>query len=107
MISENAHECAQHAENIFGFASYRAISPRGYKFLNHFVRVTGDGTWASFVNAGTKEQWMHTHSPNKPKKFKQTFAYQKANGNCFPGHEGSDDGGIYATRDHNKVRSVL
>jgi hypothetical protein len=44
------------------------------EFLNHIVQVTGDETWVSFVNVESKEQskqWMHTHSPNKPKKFKQ------------------------------------
>jgi histone-lysine N-methyltransferase SETMAR len=49
----------------------------GDQFLNHIVRVTGDETWVSFVNVETKEQskqWMHTHSPNKPKKFKQMSA---------------------------------
>jgi hypothetical protein len=58
----------------------------------------------------TKElskQWMHTHSPNKQKKFKQMLsACQKAGGSCFLGKERSADGGIHATRDHN-VRSVL
>jgi hypothetical protein len=37
--------------------------------------VTSDETWVSFANVETKEQakqWMHTHSPNKLKKFKQT-----------------------------------
>jgi hypothetical protein len=46
----------------------------GDEFLNHIVWVTGDETWVSSVNVETKEQskqWMHTHSPNKPKKFKQ------------------------------------
>jgi hypothetical protein len=49
----------------------------GDEFLNHIVRVTGDETWVSFVNVETKGQsklWMHTHSPNKPKKFKQMAA---------------------------------
>jgi hypothetical protein len=39
--------------------------------------VTGDKTWVSFMNVETKEQskqWMHAHSPNKLKKFKQTSA---------------------------------
>jgi hypothetical protein len=34
-------------------------------------------TWVSFVNVETKEQskqWIHTHSPNKPKKFQETSA---------------------------------
>jgi hypothetical protein len=43
------------------------------------------------VNVETKEQskqWMHIHSQNKPKKFKQTlYACQKADGNCFLGQE--------------------
>jgi hypothetical protein len=48
------------------------------------------------------KQWMHTHSPNKTKKFKQTSACQKADGNCFLGQERSVDGGIHAKMDHNK-----
>jgi hypothetical protein len=47
------------------------------EFLNHTLRVTGDETWVSFFSAETKEQskqWMHAHSPNKPKKFKQTLS---------------------------------
>jgi hypothetical protein len=40
---------------------------------------------------------MHTHSPNKPKKFKQLlYACQKADGNCFLGQESSTDDGIHA-----------
>jgi hypothetical protein len=49
----------------------------GDEFLDHIVRLTGDETWASFVNVETEEQskhWMNTHSPNKPRKFKQTFS---------------------------------
>jgi hypothetical protein len=40
------------------------------------------------VNVKTKKQskqWRHMHSPNNPKKLKQTFACQKADGNCFLG----------------------
>jgi hypothetical protein len=63
------------------------------------------------VNVETKEQSkqkMHTHSPNKPKKFKQTLsAYQKADGYCFLGQERSSGGGIHATMDHSNVRSEL
>jgi len=36
--------------------------------------VSGDETWVQLVNAETKEQskqWMHMHSPNKPKKNKR------------------------------------
>jgi hypothetical protein len=46
------------------------------------------------VSAETKEQskqWLHMHSPNKLKKFKQT-ACQKADGNCFLGQKRSADG---------------
>jgi hypothetical protein len=51
---------------------------------------------------------MHTHPPEKPKKFKQTLSVcQKADGNCFLGEERSADGGIHATRNHNNVRNVL
>jgi hypothetical protein len=50
---------------------------------------------------------MQTHSLNKPKKFKQTSACQKADGNCFLELERSADGGIHATGDHNNVTSVL
>jgi hypothetical protein len=43
----------------------------------------GDETWASFVNVETKEQskqWMHTHSPNKPKILnKRRLPCQKKN----------------------------
>jgi hypothetical protein len=47
------------------------------EFPNHIVRVTGDETWVSFVNGeskGQSRQWMHTHSPNKLRKFKQKSA---------------------------------
>jgi hypothetical protein len=43
----------------------------GAECLSHFIQVTGDETWISFLSVETKEQskqWMHTHSPNKPKK---------------------------------------
>jgi hypothetical protein len=58
----------------------------GDEFLNHIVRVAGDITWVSFVNAETKEQskqWIYTHSPNKSKKFKQTLSNRKLTGNVF------------------------
>jgi len=50
----------------------------GYEFLDRIV--TGDETWVQFVNAENKErskEWMHTHSPNKPKKFKRTLSNKK------------------------------
>jgi hypothetical protein len=80
------------------------------EFFNHIVGVTGDESWISFVNVETKEQskqWIHTHSSNKPKKCKQTSAYQKAHSNCFLGQERSADGGIRARRGHNNAKSVL
>jgi hypothetical protein len=62
------------------------------EFLSHIVQVACDETWVSFVNAETKElseQWIHTHSPNRPKKFKQKLsACQKADDCCFLGQEG-------------------
>jgi hypothetical protein len=48
------------------------------EFYSH--NITGGETCVSFVNVETKEQsrqWMHTHSPKKPKKFKQTFSARK------------------------------
>jgi hypothetical protein len=86
MDSENAHRCTENAENVFGFDFLESYHKDGDEFLNHIIQITGDETRVSFVNAETKEQskqWMHTHSPNKSKKFKQTFAYQKADGSCF------------------------
>jgi hypothetical protein len=56
------------------------------EFLNHIIRVTDDEIWILFVDIETKEQskqWMRTHSPNKPKMFKQMSACQKADDNCF------------------------
>ena len=50
----------------------------GGEFLDRIV--TGDETCVKFVNVATKEQsrkWMHTHSPHKPRKFKQSLANRK------------------------------
>jgi len=47
----------------------------GDEFLDRIV--IDDETWVQFVNAETKgqsKQWMHTHSPNKFKKFKLTLS---------------------------------
>jgi hypothetical protein len=55
-------------------------------FLDHIIRVTRDKTWVSFVNIETKEQskqWMHTHSPNKPKKFKHCLPARKLKTTVF------------------------
>jgi len=48
--------------------------------------VTGDETWAQFMHSETKEQskqWMHMHSPNNPKKFKQTLSNKKMMATVF------------------------
>jgi hypothetical protein len=83
----------------------------GSEFLSHILWVTADETWVSFVKFETKEQskqWMHTHSPNKLKMFKQTVSpCQIAEGSCFLGQESSTDGGIHIAGGHNNVRSVL
>jgi hypothetical protein len=58
----------------------------GDEFHNHIVRVIGDETWVSFMNVETKEQskqWMHKHSPNKPKKFKQMLSGRKLMATVF------------------------
>jgi hypothetical protein len=52
----NAHGCAQNAENIFGFDLLGRHYKDGDELLDHNLRVTGDETWVSFVNAETKEQ---------------------------------------------------
>jgi hypothetical protein len=73
------------------------------EFLNHIVGVTGNEIWVSFINTEIKEQskqWMHIHSPNKKKMFKQTLSAHKAS---FLGQDRSADSGIHATRDHNNV----
>jgi len=53
--------------------------------------MTGDKTRVQFVNAETKEhskQWMNTHSPIKPKKFKQTLSNKKMMATVFWDHKG-------------------
>jgi 6-pyruvoyl-tetrahydropterin synthase len=57
------------------------------------------------VNAETKEkskQWMHTHSPKKPKNFKQTLPVTKLMATVF-----WDKKGVLAVRGHNNMRYVL
>ena len=54
------------------------------EFLDRIV--TGDKSCVQFVDAETKEQskqWMHMHSPNKPKKFKQTLSNKKMMATVF------------------------
>jgi hypothetical protein len=86
MGSEYIHWYAQSSEDGFDFLE--RCHKDGDEFLNHTARVKGDETWVSLLNVETKEQskqWMQTHSPNKPKKFKQKSACHKADGNCFLG----------------------
>jgi hypothetical protein len=42
--SENAHECAQNAENGFGFGFFRAIPRVSYELLSRIVPVTCNET---------------------------------------------------------------
>jgi hypothetical protein len=70
--SENFHECTENAKNGFSFDFLGRCHKDSYEFLNHMI--TGDETLVSFENVRTKEQskqWMHTHSPNNLKRFKQ------------------------------------
>jgi L-rhamnose mutarotase len=53
------------------------IHKDGDEFFNHIERVTGDETWVSFETKEQSRQWMHTHSPNKSKRFKQTLSSRK------------------------------
>jgi hypothetical protein len=51
MVSENAHGCAQNAENGF-LERYQKYCD---EFLNHIVNVTGGETRVSFVNDESKK----------------------------------------------------
>jgi hypothetical protein len=55
MGSENAHRCAQNAENGFGFDFLEQYHKDGDEFISHIVRVTGAETWILFVNVETKD----------------------------------------------------
>jgi hypothetical protein len=91
MGSENAHGCPQNSGNGFFFDFSERCHKDGDEFLNHIVRVTSNETWVLSMNVETEssqqsKQWMHTHPPNKPKKFKQTSsACKKADGSCVLG----------------------
>jgi hypothetical protein len=77
------------------------------EFLSHIIRVNlGFHLW--MLKPKSNQSSGYTHTPNKPKKFKQiTYACQKADGNSFLVQEMSADGGIHATRNHSNARSVL
>jgi hypothetical protein len=66
MGSENPQGCEQNAENVFGLDFFRGRPQRWRLIFQSIMRVTGDETWASFVNIETEEQSgsMHTHSLN-------------------------------------------
>ena len=75
-----------------------------FKFI-----VTGDETWVLYDNLETKEQskqWMHTDSPSKPKKFKQTLSKRKTMAS-FLRPKRSVVGGLYAAGDNNNKGSLL
>jgi hypothetical protein len=83
----------------------------GDKSLNHIV--TNDETWVSSVNAETKEQqskqWMHTHSPDKPKMFKQTSA-RKLMATVYKDSDDSDMSNVltmYRTRYIDNCNNVI
>jgi len=72
--------------------------------------VTGDETCVLYDNPETKEQsmqWMHTDSPSKPKKFKQTLSKRKTMATVFLGQKRSAVGGLYAAGDNNNKGSLL
>jgi hypothetical protein len=74
----------------------------------YIIQVTGEETWVSFVSVEPKQQskqWMHTHSPNKVKKFKHFLP--ESLWVSLVGQERSADGGIHAMRDHSNVTSIF
>jgi hypothetical protein len=61
----NGHKMQRMASSLTFLERYHKD---GDQILNCIV--TRDETWLSFVNVESKEQskqWMHTHSPDKPK----------------------------------------
>jgi hypothetical protein len=85
----------------------------GDEILTFILPTTGDKTWVSFVNVETKAQSAviavdaHTFTKQAEELQQKLSACQKADSNCFLGHERSAGIGIHATRDHNNVRSVF
>jgi hypothetical protein len=75
----------------------------------HILQVTVDETWVLFVDVETEKQskqWMLTHSPDKPKRCKQTLFARKPMVASFPGPERSAEGGIHATKGHSYVKCI-
>jgi hypothetical protein len=56
MGSEYAHGCTQNAVNGVGFDLFQRYHKDGDEFLNHFIPVTTDETWVSFVKVKAKKQ---------------------------------------------------
>ena len=84
MGAKNAHWCSQNTKKGVGFDFLQCYHDEGDEFLDK--TVTGDETCIKFVNVETKErsrQWMHTHSLNKPRKFKQSLANGKLMATVF------------------------
>jgi hypothetical protein len=114
MDSENAHGWVQNAENNFSFDFLEWYHKGGTEFLNHIVPATGDEAWVSFVNAETKEQskkWMHTHSQNQPKNFKQTFSARKLMATVFWDRKGVQQGNtimskVYCRTHKKKIKTA-
>jgi hypothetical protein len=68
------HTGAQKTQRMASALTFLERYHKDGEFLNHIKRVTGDETWVLFVNVQIKEQsrqWMHTHSPDKPKSKKK------------------------------------
>jgi RNA:NAD 2'-phosphotransferase (TPT1/KptA family) len=83
-----AHKMQRMASVLTFFERYHK---NGNEFLNHIVSVRGDEISVSFVNSETKEkskQWMHAHSPNKLKKFKQILSARKLMASVFRDRKG-------------------
>jgi hypothetical protein len=76
--SKNVHGCAQNTQNGISFDFFlERYHKDGHEFLSHIIGVTDDEFWVLFVNVEIKqhsEQWMHTHSPDKLKMFKEMSA---------------------------------
>jgi hypothetical protein len=80
---------SQNPKNGVSLDISSAVLGRGGRIFCRFV--TGDETWVQFVTTEKKEQskqWMHTHSPNKHKKFKQTPSNKKMLATVFKDRKG-------------------
>jgi hypothetical protein len=72
-------------------SAYFIAIPQGWRCISHIVRVTGNETWVSLVNVETEQQpmqWIHIHSPNKPKKSERMLSARKLMITVFWGRKG-------------------